>query len=155
MTTGKTLDVTVAGIAIRLDFDRDGRPLGATHVDRPGDDQGLVELAVQKAFETAMHAFQATQHKRSSVVAAAVSAHKRAKASADHWTNAFFERAHAAHPNYGKDRLAQLARSLAAKKDDEAVKANKPHHRIPAEKRAEITVERARQFLERKRNAPL
>jgi len=147
----RTLDVTIAGIAVRVTLDEDGRPLFATAAQW-GDEDLRLALAVQRVFDRTEHAAKSTQRKRNSSHAAAQSAQTRAKASADHWTNQWLALAHDAHPKYGKDKLAQRARSLAALGfiDPDGTR----HVVEDQKKRDEITVERARQFLERKRKPP-
>jgi len=135
MTKKKPLTVTVAGVRVSVNLDDDGRPrsaaAGIKRSDCP-DHELLVALAASTAFEAAS---QRAKRKYSSDNAAATSAAKRAEKSAEHWANALLARAHAAHPEYGWDRLRQSARRLAALE------------KIEPKKRDEISGYRARRFL--------
>jgi hypothetical protein len=172
MTKTRKLRVSVAGVKVCVRLGEDGRPLSAVALQSPRDleHERLLTLAATKAFDATLSAarekearrsqeliarqqadIQATQDlqatrqaklKRDSVNAAAKSAEKRAKASAKHWTNKWFKRAHAEHPGYGRARLAQHARRVAADAG------------VSLKKRDQITDDRARQFLERKRKRP-
>jgi hypothetical protein len=151
MRKRKRLAVTVAGVAVSVHLDDQGRPLSAhAGIERPGDldHERVVTLAATRAIEAALSGWQGAKRKGSSDKAAVASAQSRAKAADEHWTNEYFKRAHAAQPSYGRERLAQLARSEAAKDYDKGKRDLTP------KKRDEITPARAQQFLKRQRNAP-
>lgn len=140
MTTEKSIVLTYEGVPVRVYLDDRGRPLRASAVrgiERPDDPEHVraVKLAVSLAFERALYAPKEVQRKRSSAKAAAESAKKRASAIADEW----LAKAHKQYPHFGRDKLTEHARRLAAKAE------------IALDKRGEITEERARLFLERKR----
>jgi hypothetical protein len=148
MTKKKTLGLIVAGLPVSVRFDDDGRVLSASAgIERPGDldHERAVALAAAMAFDAAVLAEKRVQRKDDSAQAAAASAQARAQASKEHWANKWLAQAHAAHPDYGKGRLAQHARRLAATDKDHPVED-------PA-KRDEISEQRARQFLAALRTA--
>ena len=126
----------VAGVAVRVCFDGNGKPLGAHYagIEPLGDreHEGQVAVAVAHAVECAAAEARRVQKKE----AAALSAKKRA--AQKHPTNKWFVRAHREHPEFGRDKLVQEARRLAAQAG------------ITLKKRNDITEQRARQFLERK-----
>jgi hypothetical protein len=138
----KSHRVKVAGVAVRVCFNDHGRPLAAhAGIERPGDldHERVVDLAVTRALDAVSGT---AKRKRDSVTAATVSAEKRAKASAEHWTNEWFERAYAEHSDYRRTKLARHARQLAAAGG------------IELAKRDEITEGRAQQFLDRQNQPP-
>lgn len=58
------VDMTIAGVSVRVRFDNDGRPLSATHVERPGDDPRIVGLAVQQVFDSALDKWNARDKRK-------------------------------------------------------------------------------------------
>ena len=145
------LDVISAGVPVRVCFDGDGRPLYAT-AGHDGEDERFVELAAKAAYNAAHHAAARSANETTLATATASSAKNRAKASTEHWANKWFEKAHTARPEYGRSRLAQYARRLFvnAPADDPDAKGDWDAKR----ERDEITVDRAQQFLDRKRKRP-
>lgn len=125
----------IDGVPVFLRLDSKGRLLlaGGSIVGEDADYERRVELAVTRARERV----QKARVKASSAMAAAKSAQKRVSATANEW----LANAHKEHPEYGRDKLTQHARRLAAKA------------RVALDKRNEITEERARLFLKRQRKA--
>ena len=141
-----TVTVTMAGVPVFVHVDAGlGRPLSAWgHIDPSSSSasERAVAMAVHRTLETATLNAQQAQRQG----ATAESARTRAEDAAKHWTNKWLKKAHAAHPRYGRERLAHAARRLAA---DRKIKGKlKP---VPPGKRDEITEGRAQQFLDRLR----
>jgi len=103
----------------------------------------LVEAVTAGVLNSALSAWARKKRKRGSTTAAETAAKNRAKRSVEHWANDWLALAHAAHPDYGRGRLAHYARKLF-------VEANKDTPTVAdAAKRGEISEDRAQQFLDR------
>ena len=143
----RKVNVRVAGVRVRLSLDEDDRPVSANVLDdlgaRGSDRDKVVTLAAALAFEAAHSGAQTKKSSRDGATAAKASAEERA--SEKHWSYKWFALAYAKHPDCGRATLVRYARQLAALDEIAPVKDQK--------KRNEISPDRARRFLERKRNA--